>query len=334
MNTSAHPTRLLSGSLLLIILTTSLLTGCPRESFDQEDASVDESNHATSDTNQDSSDSDEDIFAPDDFGPWPAPRPGCNGHPELCARQFHEIVFPGTHNSMSNAEDGWGAPNQNLPLRQQLIDGIRVFLLDIYEEDGDILLCHAFCGLGSRPLLDAMGEFRSFLRANPSEVITLIFEDYIPAARTAEILEEAGLIELVYTHPEEGSWPALGEMIAADTRLVITAERAGPPPPWLHHIWEIAWDSPYSFSSIDQFNCNHNRGDQNQDLFLLNHWVLNPLPSPRSASETNSYEVLMERVEACQQQWDRLPTFLAIDFHDIGDLFEVVDVLNALREPR
>ena len=313
---------------LPLLLAVAFLFACtdpdPLEDQNQSDGHTDTDLYDT-----DLPDPDE-----DPFGPWPPPREGCNGHPDLCPRQFHEILFPGTHNSMSNAEDGWGAPNQNLPLRLQLIDGIRVFLLDTYEEDGEVLLCHAFCALGSRPLLDAMLEFRSFLKANPREVITIIFEDSIPAARTAEILEEAGLLDLVYTHPDQAPWPTLGEMIAANTRLLITTERAGPPPEWLHHIWDIGWDSPFSFSSIDQFNCNHNRGDRTQDLFLLNHWVLNPLPSTGTAVETNSYDVLMARVEACQEQWGRLPTFLAIDFHDIGDLFEVVDVLNGLSEPR
>src|SRR5687768_7981316 len=29
----------------------------------------------------------------------------CNGHAALCDRRFDEVVFPATHNSMSNADD-------------------------------------------------------------------------------------------------------------------------------------------------------------------------------------------------------------------------------------
>lgn len=269
----------------------------------------------------------------DPYGPWPEKRPGCNGHPDLCDRPFHEVVFPGTHNSMGNAEDEWVAPNHNLPMRAQLIDGIRVFLIDTYEQEEEILLCHFDCRLGSRPLLEAMEEFRSFLVHNPGEIITIIFEDSITASQTAAVLEEAGLRDFIYTH-DRPEWPTLQEMIDADHRLVVTNERAGPPPAWMHHIWDLGWDSPFSFSSVEEFNCNHNRGTQSGDLFLLNHWVLNPLPNPRTARTTNSYEVLMSRVEECQDRWERLPTFIAIDFHEIGDLFEVVDILNGLRPPR
>ena len=28
----------------------------------------------------------------------------CNGHPDLCERRLDDVTFPGTHNSMANAE--------------------------------------------------------------------------------------------------------------------------------------------------------------------------------------------------------------------------------------
>ena len=34
------------------------------------------------------------------------------------------------------------------------------------------------------------------------------------------------------------------------------------------------------------------------------------------------------RAEQCEQQHGRLPTFLAVDVYDRGDLFGVVDILN------
>jgi hypothetical protein len=62
----------------------------------------------------------------------PAERPAvCNGAPELCERRLNEVVFPGTHNSMSAAEEpGWLFANQRSSVEDQLEDGIRLFLLD------------------------------------------------------------------------------------------------------------------------------------------------------------------------------------------------------------
>jgi hypothetical protein len=55
----------------------------------------------------------------------------CNGSPDLCERRLNEVVFPGTHNSMSAAEEpGWLFANQRRSIESQLDDGIRLFLLD------------------------------------------------------------------------------------------------------------------------------------------------------------------------------------------------------------
>jgi hypothetical protein len=55
----------------------------------------------------------------------------CNGAQRLCERRLNEVVFPGTHNSMSAADEpGWLFANQRRPIETQLEDGIRLFLLD------------------------------------------------------------------------------------------------------------------------------------------------------------------------------------------------------------
>jgi hypothetical protein len=62
----------------------------------------------------------------------PAERPAtCNGESELCERRLNEVVFAGTHNSMSAADEpGWLFANQRHSIEDQLDDGIRLFLLD------------------------------------------------------------------------------------------------------------------------------------------------------------------------------------------------------------
>ena len=70
----------------------------------------------------------------------------------LCERPFNQVPFVGTHNSMSNAEDGWLAPNQGWNIQDQLEAGVRALNLDTYEVDGSVVLCHGFCELGEQPL--------------------------------------------------------------------------------------------------------------------------------------------------------------------------------------
>jgi hypothetical protein len=55
----------------------------------------------------------------------------CNGAKELCDRRLNEVVFAGTHNSMSAGEEpGWVFANQRYSIERQLDDGIRLFLID------------------------------------------------------------------------------------------------------------------------------------------------------------------------------------------------------------
>jgi hypothetical protein len=76
------------------------------------------------------------FLSADDDGPAAASAPPerptvCNGAEELCERRLNEVVFAGTHNSMSAAEEpGWLFANQRRPIPDQLEDGIRLFLLD------------------------------------------------------------------------------------------------------------------------------------------------------------------------------------------------------------
>jgi len=63
----------------------------------------------------------------------PAASGACNGAPELCARRLDEVVFPGTHNSMSSADiRDWLFPQQERGIRGQLEDGVRALLLDVH----------------------------------------------------------------------------------------------------------------------------------------------------------------------------------------------------------
>ena len=56
---------------------------------------------------------------------------GCNGFVALCTRPYTQVAFPGTHNSMSAADEpGWFIPEQPDGLIGQLNAGIRVLLID------------------------------------------------------------------------------------------------------------------------------------------------------------------------------------------------------------
>ena len=262
------------------------------------------------------------------------PARSCNGDPALCERRFDEVAFPCTHNAYAASDDGFQlvTANQKYGVARQLDDGVRCMMLDVRDDAGETVLCHGNCLFGQLGHLAVLQDIAAFLDAEPDEVLTIIYEDALPVERIVADLEASGLAARVYTHTAGAPWPTLAAMIDADTRLLITAENGAPPPAWFHHVWDLTWDTPYSFHGVDEFSCDLNRGVAGNDLFLVNHWLSTPFdtPSEADAATANAYDVLYGRAAQCQRESGRLPNFLAVDFYDEGDLFAAVRALNGL----
>jgi hypothetical protein len=268
----------------------------------------------------------------------------CNGAAELCDRAFDRVSSAMTHNAMSNAAEKFAAPNQNNTVEKQLADGVRGLMLDThyYDEDSgktdarvdgvaavqQAYLCHGNCQLGRRPLLDTLCDLTNFLDRNRGEVVSIIFESYVTPADTVEVMRAAGLTDYVYT--PGGAFPTLREMIAKDTRLVVFTESDGGTPAWYQPAWSVVFDTPYSFTKPEEFSCALNRGSKTNPLFLLNHWIGDPLPNPKRAAEVNVESVLLARAQKCAMESGKTPNFVGVDFYDLGDVMTVVRKLNGL----
>jgi hypothetical protein len=261
-----------------------------------------------------------------------APALACNGHAELCDRPLNHVAFAATHNSMSHEDDGWWGANQEHGLTDQLQDGIRGMLLDTYEIDGELFLCHGFCELGKQRLSEGLGEIRTFLEGHPSEVLILIFQDGVSTEKMAQAIEGAGLLDHVYEHVANGPFPTLRDLVLSGQRLLISAESGGPPPGYYHHAWDLFWDTPYEFGSVEEFSCALNRGSAANPLFLLNHWVADAmgLPSKKAAAAANAFDVLHGRARECWEKSGKIPNLVAVDFYATGDVIEAVDALNGV----
>ena len=250
---------------------------------------------------------------------------------ELCDRPLDQVALPSTHNSHSALDEGFSqvVANHQHGVAQQLEDGVRGLLLDIYLDDGETVLCHGGCFLGSTPHAEVLSVLASFMEEHPREVLAIIYQDDVNPALVEADFIAAGLDELVWVW-DGGPTPTLGEMIEANTRLVVTAESEGPPPEWYHHAWDVFWDTSYSFDSADDFSCDLNRGSVDNPLYLVNHWVNSAidLPSQSNAQEVNAFDILYGRISGCRDEQGQMPTMVAVDFYEEGDLFAAVDALN------
>ena len=271
----------------------------------------------------------------------------CNGSPALCDRRFDQVTFPMTHNAMSNADDTWTSPNQQNGIAKQLQDGVRGMMLDTYyftatsgtsktriagvELNEQAHFCHVLCELGKRKMLDGLCDIVDFLDRNRGEIFSIIFESNVSDADTAKLIEDSGLSDYVFTY-KGGTWPTLKEMIAKDTRLVLFTESGGGTPAWYHPAWSVVWDTPYVFPSASSFSCALNRGAKTNSLFLVNHWLNDAASGDRAAraAVVNTKDVLGSRVQTCTTEAGRVPTFVGVDYHNVGALFDVVRTANKL----
>lgn len=206
---------------------------------------------------------------------------------------------------------------------------IRDRLVGVDQGRRQLYLCHGLCELGAYELRPVLEEIKEFLVAHPDEVLVLVVEDYVSPQDLAAEFEAAELSGMVYRGDARNGWPKLGELIAADARVVVFIESGRPGVPWLRAAFEHIRETPYSFHSPAEFTCAPNRGGDRGSLFLVNHWIeTTPAPKPSNAAVVNSYETLKKRVEQCREERQRLPNIVAVDFYRTGDLFRVVRELN------
>ncbi len=284
---------------------------------------------------------------------------GCNGADELCDRRIDEVVFAGSHNAMSSTDLGWDLAMQTGDIVTQLDFGVRALLIDAlyWRGEGGVVeggddaaasalieaalstdepragtwLCHGFCALGATDLTAGLADISLWLDANPREVLLIIVQDEISTPDLMAAFDASGLLDHVHTHVPGTAWPTLGALIDADERVLVWGENGGSPDSWFQNVWDSAFtETPFAFGLRSDFSCAPNRGDDANDLFLINHWLTTGIPVREVAESVNSRDALLERVAECEAERGRRPTILAVDFVETGELIETVAELNGV----
>lgn len=273
----------------------------------------------------------------------------CNGDEAFCDLRLDQVVFPGTHNSMSSvAYPGWLFGEQSQTIRGQLDAGIRALLLDTHYGtldqvrsqqagrpivaaalEGDIFLCHVHCELGAVPIGDALADVRGFLDANRSEVVMLIVQDDTSPADTTAAIAAAGLADRAATLRAGQPLPTLGQLGESGKTLVVFAEKGGRgAPPWYQRAFDWFQETPFAFTDAAQMGCGENRGRADAPLFLVNHWLTASPPDLAAAATVNARPLLEDRFRRCRAERGRLPNVVAVDFADQGDVVATLRDLN------
>lgn len=288
---------------------------------------------------------------------------GCNGHVELCPRRLDQVAMAATHNSMSSAQDNFLLANHTRGIRAQLDAGYRGLLIDTWYGQGTgpvltrdpsaeemdeealeaaerirsritgdaaeegIFLCHGFCELGALDAVTELADIRAWLDDHPREVLVIFVQDATSPADTAAVFEQSGLADLAITVQVDATLPTLDEMIAAGRRVFVMVEEDGGDVPWLHDGFTFTQETPFSFRSPADFSCEPNRGRDDSPLFQVNHFIT---PALGRNGSINDLDVLLPRLQQCQDERGLVPNLVAIDFWEQGDALEAVDIVNGL----
>ncbi|PRQ55103.1 putative PLC-like phosphodiesterase, TIM beta/alpha-barrel domain-containing protein [Rosa chinensis] len=265
---------------------------------------------------------------------------------------FNKYAFLTTHNAFAieGEPSHTGVPrvtftNQEDIVTQQLNNGVRALMLDTYDFQGDVWLCHSFKGkchdyTAFEPAIDTLNEIQAFLSANPGEIVTLILEDYVEAPNgLTNVFKAAGLMKYwfpISNMPKSGQdWPLVSDMVTKNQRLLVfTSKQEKEQSEGIAYQWNYMVENQYGNDGMKAGSCSNRAessplNDKTKSLVLVNYF--GSVPIKQLSCQFNS-EDLVSMLNTCYgAAGNRWSNFVAVDFYKRsggGGSFQATDTLN------
>ncbi|KAL8908253.1 MAG: hypothetical protein Q9171_005533 [Xanthocarpia ochracea] len=284
------------------------------------------------------------------------PQIGCNGRVEFCNRKYSNITQIATYDAPFIGI--LPMENQNVDIPTQLDAGIRFLQAQTHRNAfGKLSLCHTHCLMKDAGLLsDYLKVIKEWLDKNPQEVITILLTngDRLNVTDFHQAFHTSGIIPYTYTahgNPNAwtlDSWPTLGHLIAANTRLIAFLDTGANQSqiPYLHNEFAYFWETP--FEGLDHpsafASCKIDRPvglekfqrTVKQRMYILNHFLDTRIggiqvPNRRDAKMSNAWGGgwgIGTHAGRCVGLYGRAPAAVLVNYFDKGEVFEAQDRLN------
>ncbi|TKY70590.1 PI-PLC X domain-containing protein [Spatholobus suberectus] len=218
-------------------------------------------------------------------------------------------------------------------------------MLDMYDFENDIWLCHSFRGqcfnfTAFQPAINTLREVEAFLTENPSEIVTIVIEDYVRTPKgLTNLFTNAGLDKYwfpVSDMPKTGEdWPTVTEMVQANRRLLVfTSDASKEAEEGVAYQWTYMVENESGDPGVQGGSCPHRKeskplNSRSASLFLQNYFPTYPVEAD-SCKEHSA--PLADMVNTCYKAaGNALPNFIAVNFYmrsDGGGVFDIMDKMN------
>lgn len=248
------------------------------------------------------------------------------------------------------------AGNQFYNATVALSAGIRLLQAQVHLESGVLRLCHTSCALLDGGTLEAwLGQVKTWMDANANEVVTILLvnSDDQTAATFGGIFSSSGIATYGYTPASTSAvatWPTLQTLITAKTRLVtfIASIDYDTTYPYLLPEFSYVFETNYGITDISKFNCTLDRPSTQSSsatavaagyMGMLNHFLDTSgiISSPNMTAlstvngpSTSDVGALGRQGSECTSEWGIKPTFILVDFFNVGPAMSTADNLNGI----
>ncbi|KAM0970742.1 hypothetical protein ACFX13_019022 [Malus domestica] len=264
---------------------------------------------------------------------------------------FNKYTWLVTHNSFSivDAPPVAGVQrltfyNQEDTVTNQLRNGVRGLMLDMYDFENDIWLCHSFKGqcynfTAFQPAINTLKEVETFLSQNPTEIVTIIIEDYVKTPKgLTTLFTNAGLDKYWFPAakmPIKGEeWPTVTEMVQENHRLLVfTSDASKEAQEGVAYQWKYMVENEAGDPGVRPGSCPKRKeskplNSKSASLFFQNYFPTYPVEAEACKEHSTPLE---QMVGTCYKAAGVMPNFLAVNFYmrsDGGGVFDAVDRMN------
>ncbi|XP_011008609.1 PREDICTED: PI-PLC X domain-containing protein At5g67130-like isoform X4 [Populus euphratica] len=190
------------------------------------------------------------------------------------------------------------------------------------------------------PAIDTLREIEAFLSTHPSEIVTIILEDYVQAPNgLTKVFTDAGLMKYwfpVTNMPKNGQdWPLVNDMVQNNQRLLVfTSIQSKEASEGIAYQWNFMVENQYGNVGMKAGSCTNRKessslNDKSRSLVLVNYFRC--IPMKKLSCEDNSRN-LIKMLHTCSgAAANRWANFVAVDYYkrsEGGGSFQAVDLLN------